>query len=98
MGLRGSILSQAKAGLASKNLSLEGLVFCSQLPSGKMGNDAIDSILSGVTGKEQARPLSIMLNPIWSSRRHSLRGQHVPGLGLRGHEPAVLPILRISTS
>ena len=57
-----SIFPQAKAELTSKNLPLEGPGACSQLPSGKMGQDAIDSILSGVSGKEQAKPLSIMLS------------------------------------
>lgn len=80
-----------------QELPLKGL-FCSQLPSGKMGNDAIDSILSEVTGKEQAKPLSIMLSQIWSSSRHSLRGQNVPGLGPHGHEPALHLTLRNSAS
>lgn len=58
-----------------------------------MGNNAIDSILSGVNGKERAGLLFIILSLIWSPSRHALRGQHGPGLGQPGHGPAVLPTL-----
>lgn len=61
--------TQAKAGLASKSLLLEGP---SPLPPPALWEDEQHPVR--VNGKEQVMTFFRVLSPIWAPSRHSLRG------------------------